>query len=124
APRIRTLTPQMVRHRRRAWSPDRPQGLDHRATGARDPCRVILPARQPTGPRRCANKTSDGARARLNAAGIAAFNRRRCRAPFGASADDLHTAGLRTLLALNDLELDLGALLEESAVRVVGVDED
>src|SRR5260221_577060 len=39
-------------------------------------------------------------------------------------ADDLHAAGLRSLLALNHLELDLGALLEDGAARVVGVDEN
>lgn len=40
------------------------------------------------------------------------------------ASDDFYAASLRTLLALNNVELDFGALLQQDATRVVRVYED
>src|SRR5690349_21615538 len=45
------------------------------------------------------------------------------RKPRTVESDHLDGAGLGALLSLNDLELDLGALVEDSASDVVGVNE-
>ena len=44
--------------------------------------------------------------------------------PDTTGLDDLYAAGLGPLLSLDNLELDLRALLEDGAAQVVGVDKD
>jgi hypothetical protein len=42
----------------------------------------------------------------------------------GSALQDLDVAGLRALLALDHLELDLGTLLDRGSAEIVDVDED